>query len=423
MPKDEFNMDIENTKKISPETLDKNIKYMTDGIGHVIDTFEKRFPGSKGEADAQEYFVEELDKICDTVVKEEFTVHPNAFMDWLYITPTLLFVALAAYFIIPVVSIVLVVLALFPFVSQLLMYKTWMDPLYKKATSSNVYGSVKPTGEIKRRVILGGHTDAAMEWTWHRKFGVKGLITCGAGTIVGAFYIIGISIIAMVTGRGVFGIVGADPIGADLILGLCGAIFIPFFLMCYFWSNKKVIVDGANDNLSANFCAAAVVKALKEEGIKLKNTELCVLMTGSEEIGLRGAKAFAKAHKEEHLADGVETIVIALETLREIDQFHLYTKDLNATVKTDKDVAALVREAGKMNGVDIPYAAVTLGATDSAAFAQAGYKSTCLIAMSHDLQDFYHTHRDTKDNISPETMGKALEIVVDAVLLYDEKGL
>jgi len=412
-------------KIVSPELASKiinvetNVDYIVKGIAYVIDTFEKRFAGSKGERDAQKYFVDELSNICDSVIEEEFTVHPNSFLDWLYVTPSLFIASLLFYFFMPLVSVLLVIAGLFPFVSQLILYKTWLDPFYKKGISSNVFGVMKPSGELKRRVILCGHTDAAREWTWHRKYGVKGVVATTAGSLTGAFYVLVLSALSMANGRVFFGMI--DTVGAALMLGIAGAVFMPFWLMCYFFSNKRVVVDGANDNLSANFVAVAVMKVLKESGIKLKHTELCSLMTGSEEIGLRGAKAFAKVHKAEH--SDVETIVIVMETLRDLEHFSLYVRDINGFVQTNKDVAALVKAAGKANGVNIKYAAVPLGATDSGAFAQAGYQSTCLAAVSHNLQDYYHTRRDTKDNIDPIVLGKALNIVIDSVLLYDENGL
>ena len=58
----------------------------------------------------------------------------------------------------------------------------------------------------------------------------------------------------------------------------------------YWFSNTKKVVDGANDNLTACYMAMAALKTLKDEGIEFENTEVCVLLTGSEEAGLRGPK-------------------------------------------------------------------------------------------------------------------------------------
>ena len=58
--------------------------------------------------------------------------------------------------------------------------------------------------------------------------------------------------------------------------------------------NKNRIVDGANDNLSGCYMGIAILKALKDNGIELENTEVGVILTGSEEAGLRGAKSLVR---------------------------------------------------------------------------------------------------------------------------------
>jgi hypothetical protein len=53
---------------------------MADGITHIIKTFEKRPPGSKGERDAQNYMASDLEKYMDKVWTEDVDLHPGAFM-------------------------------------------------------------------------------------------------------------------------------------------------------------------------------------------------------------------------------------------------------------------------------------------------------------------------------------------------------
>jgi Zn-dependent M28 family amino/carboxypeptidase len=184
------------------------------------------------------------------------------------------------------------------------------------------------------------------------------------------------------------------------------------------FSDYKQVVDGANDNLSANMVAMAVVKAMHEDGLALENTEIGILFTGSEEAGLRGAKAFAKKHAEE--MKDVPTAIINLETLRDMKYLSILKKDINMTVKNDPDVERLILKAGKNLGYDIPLGRVELGATDAAAFTQAGMKATTLAAMAHELEDYYHTRRDTWDNMNPEVMSNALDICIEAAELFDK---
>ena len=75
------------------------------------------------------------------------------------------------------------------------------------------------------------------------------------------------------------------------IAGLYGLIFLPFFLLMAFTYNPRRIVDGANDNLSGCYMGIALLREMERLRMTLEHTELGVILTGSEEAGLRGAKA------------------------------------------------------------------------------------------------------------------------------------
>lgn len=67
-------------KKTSPELL----KYMIDGIKFVCQKYKRRSPGSQSERDAQDYFKKELSEFADEVYSEDFTLHPHAFMGFIF---------------------------------------------------------------------------------------------------------------------------------------------------------------------------------------------------------------------------------------------------------------------------------------------------------------------------------------------------
>lgn len=409
-------------KQISQDTVNKNVDYIADGIKTVITTFDKRAPGSQGEAQAQEYFAKELGNYADDVKTEKFTLHPLAFMGWIYFDIVLLLGAITClWFNINIGAILITITGLLLLVYQLLLYIHVTAPFFPKKTSTNVFASKKPKGEVKRRIVFCGHTDAAPEWGYLNLggavlFEIQLLASLATIPFVIAMGIAGI----ILNGFDVFPVISPTPYRTALIV--CTAYCVPVVLSLLYFFNPFRTVDGANDNLTANFTALSVLKTLKDENISLENTEVCALMAGSEEAGLRGAMAFAKANKDK-LSD-VETIFIVLETLHETDHLSIYTKDLNGIVKTDTQVAKLVQEAGEQ-AIDrkIKYATVPMGSTDSAAFALAGMKSTCLAAINHQLQPYYHTRKDSYDNLSKECLGLCYKTVMKTLELYDEKGL
>ena len=400
--------------KLRKEITEKNASYMQRKIRHIIETFEKRPAGSKGEKDAQEYLADELKKYVDEVKIEDFNVRPDSFTDWRYITIISLLIALPLYFFFPAIALSLAIFAFLPMISQLLLFSKLFDIFFPKKKSCNVYGTKAPTGETKRRIIFAGHTDAAFEWFWHYKFGFKALILISILAIIGGIALIVLSLAAVILGNVLNSV--------DGILFWFGVGITPFsifwFLMIRFYTT--MVVDGANDNLSAVLVSMAVAKTMQENGLSLKNTEIGILFTGSEEAGLRGSSKFAIKHEKE--LKEIPTAIINLETLRDIKHLGILNRDMNMLIKNDKDVARLIQKAGKNLGYEIPLDIVEIGATDASSFTKRGIKANTLAAMSHELESYYHTRHDTFDNIDPEVLKNVLEICIVAANIFDEKG-
>ncbi len=393
--------------------------YMVGEITHIIKTFEKRSPGSRGEEQACEYMAKVLkeDCGCDRADVESFKEHPGAFYGWLFFTLTFVLAAVALFFFLPLASIILIVVGLGIALLEFGTYKKVVDPFFKEKTGHNVTAIKKCTGETKRRVIFNGHPDAAWEWPVNYKLGGVGFeghaIICG----VGALYYLVLSILSVAKNGAAFGQIStADPLAKAALWGL---IFVPFIIGLYFMVNYRRVVDGANDNLSGCYMGISVLKFLKDEGIELENTELGVVLTGSEEAGLRGAKAWCEAHKGEF--DDVPTFIFSYDTIHDPKFLMVNYRDLNATVAADKDVSDLFMEAAAELGVPCKKGMVPPlgGATDSAAFAQAGFRATGVTGLNHKLEDYYHTRRDTYDNMDEEGLAGCFAASVKALEMFD----
>ena len=401
------------------EKKDFFAKYMIDEITHICKTFEKRDPGSNGEKQACEYMADVLknDCGCDRVSIESFKENPGSFFGWIYFTITFVLAAVALFFVLPVLSIVLIVLGLVIAFLQFGLYKKAVDRFFPEKTGHNVTALKAPAGEVKRRIMFHGHPDAAWEWPVNYKLGGVGFeshaIICG----VGALYYLVLSIVYIAKNGVHLGLI--DTASPLFKAALCGLIFVPFLFGLYFMWNKNRIVDGANDNLSGCYMGIAILKALKDEGIELQNTELGVILTGSEEAGLRGSKAWCEAHKGEF--DDVPTIILSYDTIHDPKYLMTNYRDLNGTVKVDKDASDLFMEAAKelnihcIKGMVPPLG----GATDSAAFAQAGFRATGITGLNHKLEDYYHTRRDTYDNMNAEGLAGCFAVSVKALEMFD----
>ena len=387
-------------------------QYMIDEITYICNTFEKRDPGSKGEHQACEYAVEKMKELgCDRAFVEEFKENPGSFFGWIYFTITCCFLAFASYFFMPALSIVFIAIGLAICFLQFGLYKKLVDKFFKEKTGHNATGFKKPKGEVKRRIIFVGHVDAVWEWPFKYKFTYLGFDLHMMACFLGAFYLLAISILK-----------SAGVLAGDLAfkLGLVTIAFAPFWFGLYFMWNKKRIVDGANDNLSGCYIGMGILKMLQEHNIELENTEIGVIFSGSEEAGLRGAMAWCEAHKDE--MKDVPTFVYSYDTITQPEELMVNYRDLNGTVKVDKDVSDLFIEACEELNIPCKKGMVPPlgGATDSAAFAKAGIKATGVTALSHALPDFYHTRLDTPDALNKECLELCYAASVKVLEKFDD---
>jgi len=399
---------------------EKAAKYIVDEITHVIKTCGKRDPGSEGEKKSCEYMAEVLknDCGCEEVSVESYKVHPRAFYGWIYFTITFVLIAAALFFFAPIVSIPLIIAGFAIVLIQFGVYKRLIDPLFKEKTSHNVTAIKKCKGEVKRRIIFNGHPDATWEWPVNYALGGVGFEAHAIIVVLGALYYLVISIMYIVKN----GVKFALPDMADPLVkaGLWGLLFVPFMIGLYFMVNYRRVVDGANDNLTGCYMGIAVLKALKDEGIELENTEVGVILTGSEEIGLRGSKAWCEAHKDAF--QDVPTFIYAFDTINESKYLMANYRDLNGTVKSDAEVADLFYEAAVEAGVPCKKGWIPPlgGAVDAAAFTQAGFRAAGVTGLNHKLERYYHTRLDSYDNMNVEGIANCYAATVKTLEMFDK---
>ena len=274
---------------------DKAAEEIIAEITHICKDFEKRSPGTAGELQAAEYYKQVLleECGCDEAYVESFKENPGSFYGWIPMDVTAALASIGIYSKAPGVSAGLLTGALGIALTQFGLYWKVVDKLFPEKTGHNVTAFKKPTGEIKRRIIFNGHLDAAWEWPVNYALGGVGFE---------AHAILGFSSLAYYLVLSALGIKKSGPFSAITDAGILkagkyGYAFIPFLIGLYGMVNYRRIVDGANDNLTGCEMGVEILRKLEEAGIDLEHTEIGVVLTGSEEAGLRGAKAWCEAHK------------------------------------------------------------------------------------------------------------------------------
>ncbi|MBQ6374126.1 MAG: M20/M25/M40 family metallo-hydrolase [Clostridia bacterium] len=366
------------------------VEDMIDGIGHMCRDMEQRAPGSAGEREAAEHLARVLrtECGCDDVRLETFRPHPAAFYGYFWFSMAFDVLCALLYFVSPWLSILSGCAALFLFVVQFGLYRQVIDPLFPERESCNVTAVRRCSGEVERRVFLNGHIDAAWEFPLNHRFGGLVFEIPGVMALIGVLFYLTVSACAL--------------LGAGAWTGTAarwGLIFIPFFVLVGGTYDPRRVVDGANDDLTGCWMGIALLRDMQRRGIVPAHTEMGVILTGSEEAGLRGAKAWCRRHGGDHR--DVPTFIICFDTIHDPAHLMVNARDLNGTLRADEGLCAAFLEAAREAGIPCRRGWVPPfgGATDSAAFTQGGFRSVGITGLNHRLEDYYHTRRDTWDNL------------------------
>ena len=406
---------------VSEEIRNKAVDYEVEAIHYITEQIGPRESGMENELKAEKWLENEMltNGWADSSKIDEFVISRHALVGFTKIIGVMLIIAalIQCFFFIPsaglegayTVSIIALIFGVISFVitvNEFLVYHEFIDKLLPRSKSHNVYAKYAPTGEVKRRIIFNGHVDSAYEWT---------LMKIKQNVMVVALVIDIVCLLALIALSAVA--IALPGLTWPHIVMACFAVpFITLFFVC----NFKVVVPGANDNLTGTLNAVAVLKCLKEAGIRFENTEVCALLTGSEEAGLRGAKAFAKQYKDECLA--VPTAIICMDTLRDLEFLTIYDKDMTSLVKNDKDCSKLIDKACANINHPLIHGGVPFGASDAAQLSKSGLKAICVAGQDPLHATYYHNVRDTADILRPDCMKVCLDLSLEAAEIFDKEG-
>ncbi len=403
--------------------LERNTEYAVKGITKICNKIGPRKPGSPEELRAQQWMERDMKNYCDETTIEEFTLHRQGFMGFIPFTVCCGVASVFLnWFVTPIAAFVLCILAFVPLIFEFLMYKQFDDFLFPKQTSHNMIATRKPKGEVKQRIIMIGHSDSQFEWNLNYLLGgLQAKLFCEIPAVVGLVIQTIFALVCIIVGKGAAANTIEKLHWFFITFFIVSIVFIPFEISFIFFQSWTKSVPGASDNLSGCYTGMGAIKALAEAGVEFENTEIKMICSGSEEAGLRGAKAYVKAHLDE--LKELPTAVVALDTFRDLEDMAVYDRDLSGTVQHDWGVKNLVKNAAANCGLELEFASIYIGGCDAAAFTQKGIKATGFAAMNPDPPRYYHTRLDTPENLRPECITKGIEIMCETLCMYDKEGL
>ncbi len=408
--------------------------YAYNMIKHIEETYGPRYSSSEAEKKANLWVKEEFSKFCDETHQEEFETRPNAYPQGIIkivgFLAGIAFIFMPFVFPWPLFSAIFVLIGLFILITNLFLGQRWLGVLFSKGISSNVYGIIKPSGEVKFRILFEGHIDSAKQL----RIGEYERLP-GKRLLLGILYLVLTVIMAFV--KFFAQLNGTIPIYLefgifqwtlyDWIYFLPLIVLYPYFIFTIRGLTGNVIVPGAADNLSGVAVTAALGKYLSQN--RLKHIEIIVASMGSEEIGSRGANYFVQQHG--HLLEN--GIAYVIDDAGAGDTFYLVEKSILYGISFDPEAMNRIEEAHTLYKKDIPDAVplkrgnVILGASDAAVYVKAGYKSGFMLGIL-DIKGakiakppHWHSIHDTWKNINKKMVRDNIGVALKFVELLDNE--
>ncbi|MFW9923934.1 MAG: M28 family metallopeptidase, partial [Candidatus Thorarchaeota archaeon] len=311
---------------------------------------------------------------------------------------------------------------------ELVLIKGYLSFLFKKRTSSNVFGIIKPSSEVKIRVLIEGHTDSAKqmkiaEISNKRLAVVFFVLSISYSVFMFIFPLVKIILLIINSSSfdhyafTIFEVTQIDLYGMPI-----GLILFVFFLIFVIGLFGDEIVMGANDNLSSTATTIALSKYFKK--YRPRNTELILASMGAEEIGEQGAKDFAKKHPE--LLKN--TLCFVLECVGAGKELLVIKRDFMHITKYDSEVISLITQAHELYSqsnsdvLPIRVGNLILGSSDASMYSKKGYQSTFVIMLdeSSTKPENWHEKTDTVENINKKNLKDILGITICFVKIVDE---
>ena len=241
-----------------------------------------RLAGSEQEANAEEFLVSQVGAAADKSETESFGAKLKIDTMRYRVNFILLLLATAA----GLAGVPLAAAGLALIAYLFLICKPLGGIFCKKVTSQNTALTRSPSGETKHRIIFEASADSGYEWR------LKAVTMFYFIELAGILWLAAFHIFQFFT---VGNNIGHLPHWYSWV----SLAFIPAYAILFIAVNYKVTPDGANNNLTGMYAAAAVIKFMDDNGIRFENTEVGVLITGASEQNRAGIRYYIKNHKDE----------------------------------------------------------------------------------------------------------------------------
>ena len=383
--------------------------FMFNLIDEICKKIGPRLAFSKKEDEGARFIENKFKKYCDKTKVEQFKARTGPFQLDFRVSAILYVISVLTYLIIPWISLVLMTFC----VISLLGVNIWNFRLLyifgSVKQSQNVIGTIKPSSERKKIIIFGSHVDSANELLLLYKFGFRFIYFVISGLFFMLFVII-ISLVKLIIGLFQIIILGFDILILIAMIGIIGVFPL------YFMVNYKLVVEGANDNLSAVAVGINMMRIFSKN--PPKNVELRFIAFGAEEGGRIGSNKYAERHKDELK----ESYTVNYDTVGGKGPGKLVILKKEVTVHHSPEVIQLLSEAARKAGHPMELFSIPMaGGTDSWAFSKRGLHASAIYTKAETMiPKGWHLREDTPDVIDKKKLKICSDVGIEFVKILDE---
>ncbi|MFX0178456.1 MAG: M28 family metallopeptidase [Candidatus Hodarchaeota archaeon] len=407
--------------------MDNENKVKEDMRFTIQDICEKigpRAPCSEQEAACATYIENCFKNYTEDSRIENFYCHPGSYRAAFRIPMIDLIIATISYWIYFFYPNIVSLLISFGFIifsviviqTNLMRNIEFIDPLFKKQKSTNVYGKFKPRETTEQIIVIGGHHDSNWEFPILKKW-PKFYMGFMSIPVILSFVMVAVYILKIILYFVSIPFLFVQQV--DLGLLILQTTLFPILIYTIIKCVSKDSVMGADDNLTSIAIMLELAKFLKKPN-GLKNTEVWLVSHGCEEIGDRGSKRFSK----KNLSELRNAYVINIDMVGGKDS------ELKVDVVEVRSIVKLSKELGDELSIistelHIPH---TVGNvmfyTDSMAYSNNGIKACSLVGSpKKGFATHYHTLNDTIDKLDFNNLWNCYRILIEFIKKVDQKKI
>ncbi len=283
---------------------------------------------------------------------------------------------------------------------------------YRKYPGGTLLARIAPTGEIRHRVVIIGHTDSNKHRQTfspvQKRLLLPAAVLMQAGAAGNAAALLAEGLTA---GR-------LRRLAHKLRIATAGLLGVALATLLY--DERAGYVDGANDNASAVACTLGLGLHVKQA--PLEHTEVWLAFTGSEEVGLLGTHALLDRYGAE-LRDAwfIDLEMVAAPHVVYVTQHSGFT-GLDSYTPDDESLALAAETARKHPPLSVQGRALVIN-EEVRALRNRGYRGICIAGHAEDgwLLN-WHQYSDNSRSLDPAGLSKAAQFIRAILDELDQKA-